>query len=304
MLSRPDFLLPLAAADRQFREHYYGLNSAALLEDLFYDALGNYIKQVEPATALVRPPAGQKGWDYEYEGVKFSHKVAQSIGAIAAIWDATIVVDRWTVNEPVVYSVTENAPAKGIRVTLPTGSEIRTRSLASLNRNDPLGGRSILMVEWPQSSRTPKLISAFHGGANDSVGAVLPFAQAWASITDAVTPNRAINEIDFLVSARALSKSELQALAQEAPIDIAAKVRAGFYVFPRSELVDLEVERNNRAVLIPKRIVEQLVANARAFGHFVPMPRWYGPYAADTPPDMYLAQRREFDLRFSARGAH
>ena len=35
MLGRPDFLLPLAAAERQFRDHYYGLNSAALLEDLF-----------------------------------------------------------------------------------------------------------------------------------------------------------------------------------------------------------------------------------------------------------------------------
>jgi hypothetical protein len=42
MLARPDYLIPLAAAERQFRDHYYGLNSAALLEDLFFDALGTF----------------------------------------------------------------------------------------------------------------------------------------------------------------------------------------------------------------------------------------------------------------------
>lgn len=42
MLARPDYLIPLAAAERQYRDHYYGLNAAALLEDLFCDALGNF----------------------------------------------------------------------------------------------------------------------------------------------------------------------------------------------------------------------------------------------------------------------
>src|SRR3954469_25897610 len=89
MLARPDFLFPLAAAERQFRDHYYGLNSAALLEDLFFDALGNYLRQTEPTTRLVRPPTGQKGWDYAFDGLQISHKVSQGLTEIAALWDAT-----------------------------------------------------------------------------------------------------------------------------------------------------------------------------------------------------------------------
>ena len=89
MLARPDFLLPLSAAERQFRDHYYGLNSAALLEDLFFDALGNYLRQTRPETALRRPPPGQKGWDYSFDGLQLSHKVSQSADAVAALWDAT-----------------------------------------------------------------------------------------------------------------------------------------------------------------------------------------------------------------------
>src|SRR5262245_34274264 len=97
MLARPDFLLPLAAAERQFRDHYYGLNSAALLEDLFFDALGNFLRQTRPQTTLLRPPPGQKGWDYSFDGLRLSHKVSQKADVIAALWDATKVgVKTWS----------------------------------------------------------------------------------------------------------------------------------------------------------------------------------------------------------------
>ena len=91
MLARPDFLIPIVAAERQFREHYYGLNSAALLQDLFFDALGNYLRQTEPDAVLLRPPTGQKGWDYTFNGLNVSHKVSQTVGDIAAIWDVSVV---------------------------------------------------------------------------------------------------------------------------------------------------------------------------------------------------------------------
>jgi len=104
LLARPDFLIPIVAAERQFRDHYYGLNSAALLEDLFFDAFGNFLRQTRPAARLVRPPTGQKGWDYEFDGLKLSHKVGQSISEIAALWDATrLDLTSWTFDQPIVY---------------------------------------------------------------------------------------------------------------------------------------------------------------------------------------------------------
>lgn len=39
MLGDRSYLFPLAAAQRQFRDAYYGMSAAALLEDLFFDAV-------------------------------------------------------------------------------------------------------------------------------------------------------------------------------------------------------------------------------------------------------------------------
>ena len=48
MLSKREYLIPLIAAQYQFPNHYYGLTSAALLEDLFVDATINFKNQEFP----------------------------------------------------------------------------------------------------------------------------------------------------------------------------------------------------------------------------------------------------------------
>src|SRR4051794_39612055 len=85
MFSRGEFLFPFVAAQRQYRTHYYGLQSAALLEDLFFDAFSNYLAQYRPDRRFERPPRGQKGWDYRYQGMEVSHKVGLRPQAIAAL---------------------------------------------------------------------------------------------------------------------------------------------------------------------------------------------------------------------------
>jgi hypothetical protein len=42
MLARQEYLIPMVAASFQYPIHYYGMTSAALLEDLFVDASINF----------------------------------------------------------------------------------------------------------------------------------------------------------------------------------------------------------------------------------------------------------------------
>ena len=125
MLARPDYLIPIAAAERQFRDHYYGLNSAALLEDLFFDALGNFLRQTEPKTPLMRPPTGQKGWDYAFDGLQISHKVSQNLTEIAALWDATKRgVTTWSFDDPIVYVLGTNTPSTSLQVDIDAATSL------------------------------------------------------------------------------------------------------------------------------------------------------------------------------------
>lgn len=300
MLSRHEFLLPLAAAERQFRQHYYGLNSAALLEDLFFDAVGNYLHQFEPAREFKRPPPGQKGWDYSFEGVNFSHKVSQTVGDIAAIWDATLRdVTTWSFNEPVVYVVNRNSP--GTLTLTSDGENLPARALGESDVKAPLAGRSVLVVRWPASGGQPVLLAALHDTDQSSVAEALPFNALWSICNTERAAGTPINEIEVLVSRSRLKPLTQVAIEPGSKVDITYAARAGVYVLPREMLVDLEVTRNNRAVLVPKRTVMALMSEANVRGNYVPFPSWYSAYADDRPPDLYIAQRRELDARFSAR---
>ena len=86
MLERSDYLLPIAAGQRQFRQDNYNMASAALLEDLFFDALGMFVRENHPQVALERR-TGKELWDYGVNGLP-----AQSQGEPE--YDDLGVVDR------------------------------------------------------------------------------------------------------------------------------------------------------------------------------------------------------------------
>lgn len=300
MLGRHDFLLPLAAAERQFRQHYYGLNSAALLEDLFFDAVGNYLHQFEPARTFERPPPGQKGWDYRFEGVNFSHKVSQTVGDIAAIWDATLVdIETWSFNEPVVYVVNRNSPGL-LKITFDMGT-LSARALGESDVKAPLSDRSVLLIRWPSSGGQPVLLEAVHNTGESYIADVLPFDHLWSVCNEERTKGTPINEIEVLITRSKLKPLLNAALEPGVELDIEHVSRAGVYVLPRELLTNLGVISNNRAILVPKATVKELMEAARIRGNFVPFPGWYSAYADDRPPDLFIAQRRELDARFSAR---
>jgi len=304
MLARPDYLIPLAAAERQFRDHYYGLNSAALLEDLFYDALGNYVRQTSPQIKLERPPPGQKGWDYLFDGLKLSHKVSQKADVIAAIWDATKQgIATWSFDEPIVYVLGGNTP-NGVDVTLPDGEIVKANSVAALDSSYPTNGRTVLVVSWPADGRQPLLVDIVPTDPGDAVPEVLAFSRVWDHVAAHVAAGGSANEIDVLVTRKRLDPLQVALLEDQLnePCDLAAGFRAGVYLLARDTLQDLTVTSNNRGILIPKATVSGLLAAARRADNFVPMPLWYWMFAQKRPPDMYFAQRAEYDSRFSARG--
>ena len=86
----------MVAASFQYPIHYYGMTSAALLEDLFVDASINFRNSHRREVEISRPERaiegeeanskGVKGWDYQFQGEHFSHKVGKGINAIALLW--------------------------------------------------------------------------------------------------------------------------------------------------------------------------------------------------------------------------
>lgn len=306
MLSRPDYLIPLAAAERQFRDHYYGLNSAALLEDLFFDALGNFLRQTRPEVELVRPPTGQKGWDYAYQGLQISHKVSQRLGQIAALWDATkLGVTHWSFVEPIVYVLGQNSPSTSVSASIDGSAPVKCRSLADLGRPFTPDGRALLIVRWPSGGGQPELLDVVIPEKESRAKDALPFSRVWRHVAHHVASGGAANDIDVLVTHRKPSATlvdDLENSPLPRPIDLSANLRGGVYLLPTDLLQNLQVTTNNRAILIPQKTVEACLHEAVLRGFYAPLPVWYWVYAEERPPDMYSAQRAEYEARFSARG--
>lgn len=108
MLARSDFLLPLAAGQRQFRQDNYNMASAALLEDLFFDAFGMYLRENHPTVSFVRR-TGKELWDYGFEGLQLSHKETLQRG-IAVWWTAGDRLDGRYVPKPEYQTFTAKHP--------------------------------------------------------------------------------------------------------------------------------------------------------------------------------------------------
>ena len=104
MLQHPQFHFPLVAAQREYRAHYYGLSSAALLEDLYYDTFWNFLAVLSRHPIGAPAARGERGWDYSFQGQRVSHKVGLTPQPIAALWDATRTdVTHWTFDFSIAY---------------------------------------------------------------------------------------------------------------------------------------------------------------------------------------------------------
>ena len=295
MSARPEYHHPIVAAQRQFRERYYGLSSAAMLEDLFVDAFASYLRSHEPSLQFARPPRGEKGYDYEFEGNQWSHKVSKDGPiSIAALWDATRQDTSWTFDTPISLS-TGGYSAKSVKLESSEGGSILVATPVRPNVNIAEGSVCGL-IHWSPIEGV-RFLKTWELPAGDSIDQSLPFEVLWSEVVRAISGGCRSNEIEMLLFKRSSLINENEMYKQSSEVFM-----PGIYLFDQSKLIDIKVAHNNRAILVPKAFVANLMSDAILEGSFVPMTTWFACYAGGNPPDLYLAQRTEFDKKFSNSG--
>ena len=294
MLGRPEFLYPFVAAQEQYRKRYYGLASAAMLEDLFYDALSSFIRNHKPSLRLRRQTTGNSGTDYCFEGLEVSHKVSKSgAESIAALWDATREVETWTFDSPICF-----VSSRYSRTRISASRGTSRLSLRQLLQGAEIGdGDAVILVRWSELG-TAVTIEQIFDAASGPVDEVLPFNQVWRLLSNIDGADRGSNAFELFATRR----SNLRDLSVGMEVEIDRGIlRPGAYLFDRSWLSNLAVTRNNRAVLVPKQTVAELMDRASACGTFTPLSTWFGIFGGLEPPDLYLTQRTSFDRLFSGQ---
>jgi len=293
MSSKREYHFPVVAAQHQFRNRYYGLLSAAMLEDLFYDALAHFLSSHSPDCEMARPKRGEKGWDYSIDGLQISHKVSKK-GAqeIAVLWDATRTdITTYTYGSAISLSVGSYSPAK-IRMTSSDGVQ---QSVVPLSEIDEVrAGSHLLLLSW-DSTRSATVLHHWTSLISGPVSEAFKFREIWAEVARMGIRDIPANHLECVVLSPSIKPPSVNSV-----LEISVNCRPGTYLIPKSELKDIPVVFNNRGVLIPKNVVLTKMEGAVADGLFVPMPLWFSAFVGDRPPDLYIVQRNDFDRFFSS----
>lgn len=308
MLSRQEYLIPMVAASFQYPIHYYGMTSAALLEDLFVDASINFRNSHKRDVQISRPERasegeeanskGIKGWDYQFQGEHFSHKVGKGIGAVALLWDATVNLPedkRWTYESTMVY-VLSNYKKLTANIISSEHSNLPITSIFNYRNKAVNEGQAVFIVER-LSRITWHVHEVIELAQAKDMQTALPLDHIWDKMIGYWSKSTA-NKFDVFVSTKSAEGKYNNLVGKQIEIDYEA--HPGVYVFERERLQNIEVTQNNRAVLLPANTVGQLAKESAEIGLFVFMPSWYMAYAENRPADLYLAQKQEFDQMNSA----
>jgi hypothetical protein len=284
------------------------MTSAALLEDLFVDASINFRNSHRREVEISRPERaiegeeanskGVKGWDYQFQGEHFSHKVGKGINAIALLWDATVKLPedkRWSYNSTMVY-VLSHYKKSSANLLSTENPKLQVSSILGY-RNKPIkDGQAIFIAE--RLTRTKwKIHEVIQLQTAGDLAGSLPLDHIWGKMTSYWSKSTA-NKFDVFISNKSVADEYSNVIGKEVELDYEA--HPGIYVFERERLQNIEVTQNNRAVLLPASTVGELATESAENGFFVFMPSWYMTYAENRPADLYLAQRQEFDQMNSA----
>ena len=310
MLSRPEYLLPLVGAQRQYRAVHYGLTAAALLEDVFTDAVSFYVRQFEPHHSFERSARGEAEVDYIWDRQPISHKSGLGPTAISVLWDATVESKGgWTSRFPVAYLSTGYHPTNG-EATLADGSKLELTSMfrdkgmppTRLQKDGSIGGRGqrAVLLRWPVSGPAEVLLSKEITVEHDEVSDLFSFEEIWETVTREAFAGVPANHIELLRTKKKPTNNEVLSLSVGAILDIDFSLRSGFYIIPLHALKDVPLSRNNRGQLLAKETVVGLLRKSLESELFAPMPLWFAHFAPERPPDTFLPLRAELDNRFSS----
>jgi hypothetical protein len=310
MLGKKEFFIPLTAAQHQFPNHYYGLTSAALLEDLFVDAAINFQKSDRRSVEISRPERktsddvtdakGEKGWDYRFQGEHYSHKVGKDIGGIALLWDSTFKLPpdrKYSYPSPIVFVLSQYKNKNGKL----TGEKdkVEVTPISHYRGKELQNGQHLIICQKKNHLEWSILESLKVESESINLNKFLPLEVLWDKMMDYWAGGIPVNQIELFVTKKRKKSVELLVqVTENARIEFVAL--PGIYLFPKSELQSVVVEKNNRGVLLPKQKVSDLIQHAYEMQNFVYIPNWYSAYAGSRNVDLYQAQRIEYDNLISA----
>jgi hypothetical protein len=275
---------------------------------LFVDASINFRNSHRREIEISRPERaiegeeanskGVKGWDYQFQGEHFSHKVGKGINAIALLWDATVKLPedkRWSYDSTMVY-VLSNYKKASANLISPENPKLQITSILGY-RNKPIKhGQAVFIAERLTRTRW-KIHELIELQPAEDLAGALPLDHIWGKMIGYWSKSTA-NKFDVFISNKPVADKYLNVVGTEVEIDYEA--HPGIYVFEKERLQNIEVTQNNRAVLLPAGTVGELAKESAETGFFVFMPSWYMAYAENRPADLYLAQKQEFDQMNSA----
>ena len=314
MLAKREYLIPLIAAQYQFPNHYYGLTSAALLEDLFVDAAINFKNQEHPDLQMERPERtteenlttdakGEKGWDYKYEGQNYSHKVGAKIQSIALLWDATYELpedETYSYPSPMIM-VLSNYKNKNADLIFESDKKIQITPISNY-RNKQVNSGQFIVIAKRMKGKSWKLLEAIEIFSDATkVSETLSLEILWKKMTKYWSDDKAANNIEIFVTKKSNNSELLEKFCEEqAEVEIDFVALPGVYLFPKESLQKVKVIKNNRAILLPTSKVQEFIESAFESNNFTYLPNWYSCYATSRSVDLYLVQRTEYDSLNSA----
>lgn len=295
MLSKPDFLFPFVASQRQFRTHYYGLTAAALLEYFFIDMYSSYLSQYDPINKLELPPHGTRGWDYALNGYRVSHKVAKKIGVVSALWDATIAESENLYNseDSIMYSLSQHDTQRGKLIY--GDLTIYINPISESNNSKVKPNQKLLLVNKEKDSAW-KVIDLKVNTADQILLAdeLLPFRSLWRNYSQAFSSHANSFEM-YLIDSEIKDEVSIGSI-----VEIRFDFFPGLYLLEKEFLRDIQLTRNNRSsALIPANVIKDNMKIAVDKGKFIPMPTWFESYAPPKPPNLYLSQKLDYDYFFA-----
>lgn len=290
MLTDPDWLIPMSTAQKTYRGVYYGMTATALLEDVHFDSLANWLNRHRPGVELTKPERGALG-DYTIDGVDVSHKSMSGPTDTGVNWNALKAakaseesIPLWKSETPMMIVSSQHRDST-VEWRAADGTTARGRVLYPAPKKAPAGLRPTL-VSWALDD-TAEVIASWDD--------VPTFEETWSVVGNLYSEGVPAYLLDLLYLPSSLKAGDSGIIKSTA--------RPGNYLLPLDLLKDIPLGANNRAALIKKQTIEELMNACRALDLWTPLPIWPVLYAGERPPDLYLSLRADFDRRFSPAGA-
>ena len=298
MLMNKDFHFPYAKAIADCRKNLEGMTAATMQEQILIDALDDYFTNHLGLSkdTLKESPKRSAGSDFKYEDCEFEHKVGRS-GAteIAALWDISerALQETWTFENPIIFS-SGGYGTERKKISSTSGGDAFKVIAFGPDPDVFLGaGNDVLLVQWGEGRE----VEVKKHYENSEKISIVEFCKLRDVYRDVVTLTAEIpsNHLEFF---EVSTKTKID-FHSGFKFCLETEERAGVYVFPQENLVDLPLlnalttdKPNNKAQLVSRDKVRELMMRSEDRGLFVPLPIWWGAVSGNDKVSIFQSSKR------------